>query len=108
MLLTSAAVNGALLVACASENAKMAVDTESAITEIVHACCGRHSQPITITINGMENCRLPGRSNRLTTCHRKNRRTIVPPLVGDIQCSANNSNCPRIRPAPFSIFVCNG
>ena len=37
---------------------------------------------ITITTSGIMNWRSPGRSNRLMTCHRKNRRTIVSPLVG--------------------------
>ena len=81
--------------------------TDSDDTIHNHARFGASNTPITITTNAMPNCRSPGRSNRFSTCQRKNRRTIVSPLDGSKACSANSSSWPAPSPAVVTSVAFN-
>ena len=77
-----AALKGSKLLARAIENATTIAVPARAITAASAARAGTISHATSMAAIRTPYCRLAGTSNRFRTCHRKNRRTMVSPLVG--------------------------
>ena len=96
----AATFNGPKLLARAIENATTIAVPDSAITAASAARAGTINHATTIAASSTPYCRLAGTSNRLRTCHKKNRRTMVSPRLGSSACRANSVAWAANRPTP--------